>query len=101
MVYNKNQKSPDSLHSQSVPALGDPSYTPGDSRPGGLAALPGGAAAARGPEILPDRPTFVEPRGAQADDASGEQGNEGGREGGKVSSLRVFFLGGAGWGWFF
>lgn len=68
------------------------------------AALQGGAAAARGPEILPHRSTFVEPRGAQAEDASGEQGNE--REGGgkDVVSVVFFFLvgdGGGSVGWFF
>ena len=56
------------------------------------AALQGGAAAARGPEILPDRSTFVAPRGAQAEDASGEKGNEGGEEEGRCRLSVVFFF---------
>ena len=58
------------------------------------AALPGGAAAARGPEILPHRSTFVAPRGAQAEDAFGEKGNEGKEVVGSCRlSVVVFFFG--------
>ena len=99
MVYYK--KSPDSpalsqFQLSAIPAI--PLVIPGPAA-SASAALQGGAAAARGPEILPDRSTFVEPRGAQAEDASGEQGNE--REGGgKVSSLHCgFFLVGWRWKW--
>lgn len=61
------------------------------------AALQGGAAAARGPEILPDRSTFVEPRGAQAEDAPAKRGTKGGGKEGRCRlSVVVFFFGGRG-----
>lgn len=69
------------------------------------AALQGGAAAARGPEILPDRSTFVEPRGAQAEDASGERRGTKGKVVGRcrLSVVGFFFWwgGGGSVGWFF
>lgn len=61
------------------------------------AALQGGAAAARGPEILPDRSTFVEPRGAQADDTPAKRGTKGKVVGRCRLSIVVFFGGDRRW----
>lgn len=106
VVYNK--KSPDSpalsqFQLSAIPAI--PMVIPGPAA-SASAALQGGAAAARGPEILPDRSTFVAPRGAQAEDAPAKRGTKGKVVGRcRLSVVVVFFGGGGGgsvgWGWVF